>query len=120
MLCCTHCAAAQPAALHIIPLLTLCHSLTCSHDQKASYSPGQGDDEEHEKVTFCSHQLCERHFNYQNIQESHIFQLANNAYYNMQRTGQDQFILLMSVSLHCPLTALRNWPHLAQGLLLFQ
>lgn len=31
--------------------------------------------------------------------EPHIFQLANNAYYNMRRTGQDQCILLMSVSI---------------------
>jgi len=52
--------------------------------------------------------------------EPHIFQLANNAYYNMRRTGQDQCILLMSVSLHCPLTAPRNRPHSAQGLLPFQ
>jgi len=37
--------------------------------------------------------------------ELHIFQLANNSYYNMQSTGQGQCILLMSVSLHCPLTA---------------
>ena len=35
--------------------------------------------------------------------EPHIFQLANNAYYNMRRTGQDQCILLMSVSFSCPL-----------------
>jgi hypothetical protein len=34
--------------------------------------------------------------------EPHIFQLANNAYYNMRRTGQDQCILLMSVSFPCP------------------
>src|SRR5258708_31632730 len=30
--------------------------------------------------------------------EPHVFHLANNAYYNMRRTGQDQCILLMSVS----------------------
>ena len=34
--------------------------------------------------------------------EPHIFQLANNAYYNMRRTGQDQCILLMSVFFPCP------------------
>jgi len=44
--------------------------------------------------------------------EPHIFQLANNAYYNMQRTGQDQCILLMSVSFLAP-TAPRNSPILA-------
>jgi len=37
MLCCTHCAAAQHAALHIIPLLTLCHSQTAGG--LASWSP---------------------------------------------------------------------------------
>jgi len=47
-------AAAQCTALHIIPLLTLCHSQTCSPGQKASCGHGQGDDEEHKKVTFCS------------------------------------------------------------------
>ena len=30
--------------------------------------------------------------------EPHVFQLANNAYYNMRRTGQDQCILLMLVA----------------------
>ena len=32
-------------------------------------------------------------------QPPHIFQLANNAYYHMRRTTQDQSILLASVSL---------------------
>lgn len=31
------------------------------------------------------------------IQPPHIFQLANNAYYNMRRTGQDQSILFRCV-----------------------
>jgi hypothetical protein len=34
--------------------------------------------------------------------EPHVFQLANNAYYNMRRTGQDQCILLMLVVFPCP------------------
>lgn len=34
--------------------------------------------------------------------EPHVFQLANNAYYNMRRTGQDQCILLMLVTFPCP------------------
>ena len=33
--------------------------------------------------------------------EPHVFQLANNAYYNMRRTGQDQCILLMLVAFPC-------------------
>jgi|SRR5258706_527816 len=36
--------------------------------------------------------------------EPHVFQLANNAYYNMQRTGQDQCILLMLVAFPSPPT----------------
>lgn len=40
--------------------------------------------------------------------EPHVFQLANNAYYNMRRTGQDQCILLMLVAFPCAPIARHN------------
>ena len=48
--------------------------------------------------------------------EPHVFQIANNAYYNMRRTGQDQCILLMSVPFLPPPHATDPfWPRSAQG-----